>query len=128
MDDVSAYEAVYGQKMDHEFSCSKEVVCQFWIVPDWLKVTKDPEFNDYACEHYILDGVEIDDDDANGYFSDGSLPSDEKDKVFNEYFFNHQKDENSNKDHGESDNVAVELDHDVFSESGIASPEQNVTA
>jgi hypothetical protein len=22
--DVSAYEAVYGQKMDHDFSCSKE--------------------------------------------------------------------------------------------------------
>ncbi len=24
--DVSAYEAVYGQKMDHDFSCSKEKV------------------------------------------------------------------------------------------------------
>ena len=97
------------------------------LVPDRLKVAKDPEFNDYAREHYILDGAEIADDDANSYFSDGSLPSDEKDKVFNEYFFNHQKDENSNKDHGESDNVAVELDRDVFPESGIASPKQNVT-
>ncbi len=37
---VSAYEAVYGQKMDHDFSCSKEEVQQCWTVPERLKVTK----------------------------------------------------------------------------------------
>jgi hypothetical protein len=42
--DISAYEAVYGQKMDHDFSCLKEEARRCWTVPEWLKVTNDPEF------------------------------------------------------------------------------------
>jgi hypothetical protein len=76
--DVSAYEAVYGQKMDHEFSCSKEEARQCWTVQDQLKVVK---FNENGCENYILDDAEIADNDANGFFSDGLLPSDKKDSV-----------------------------------------------
>jgi hypothetical protein len=93
--DVSAYEEVYGQKMDHDFSCSKEEVQRCWTVPEWLKVTNDPQFTKYACKNYIIDDDEISnddkicDDDAKGYFSDGSLPSDEKEEVSNEYSFDH---------------------------------------
>ncbi len=42
-DDISAYETVYGQKMDHEFSCSTEEAHQCWKAPERLKVANDPE-------------------------------------------------------------------------------------
>ncbi len=76
--DLSAYEAVYDQKMDHDFSCSKEEARQSWTVPEQLKVTNDPEFTEYACKNYIIDDDEICDDDAKGYFFDGLSPSEEK--------------------------------------------------
>ncbi len=87
---MSAYEAVYGPKIDHDFSCSKEEAQQCWTVPERLKVTNDPQFAEYAHENYIIDDDEIcnDDeignDDAKGYFLDGSLPSGEKEEVSNE--------------------------------------------
>jgi hypothetical protein len=87
---VSAYEAVYGQKMDHDFSCSKEEAQQCWTVPKRLKVTTDPQFAEYACKNYIIDedeicnDDEIGDDDAEGYFFDGSMPSDKKEEVSDE--------------------------------------------
>ncbi len=93
--DVSAYEAVYGQKMDHDFSCLKEEARRCWMVPNHLKVTNDPHFSEYARENYIIDNDEIcnDDeiggDDAEGYFSVGSLSSDKKEEVSDEYFFDH---------------------------------------
>ncbi len=93
--DVSAYEAVYGQKMDHDFSCSKEDAQRCWTVPKCLKVTNDPQFAKYAHKNYIIDDDEIcnddkiGDDDAKGYFSDGSLHSDEKEEVSDECFFDH---------------------------------------
>ncbi len=62
--DVSAHEVVYGQKMDHDFLCSKEEACQCWTVPERLKVTNDLEFTEYACENYIIDDDKICDDDA----------------------------------------------------------------
>jgi hypothetical protein len=105
--------------MDHEVSCSKEEVHQCWTVPDRLKVTNDLEFNAYACDHYILDDGEIADDEADGYVSDGLLPSDKKDEVMDN--------ENSNEDHGESNNLSVEIDCDIFAERGAASPEQYAT-
>ncbi len=91
--DVSAYEADYGQKMDHDFSCSKEEARQCWTVPERLKVTNDPEFTQYARMNYIINDDEISDDDAEGYFSDGLLPSDEKEEILDEYFFDHLQDD-----------------------------------
>ncbi len=61
--DVSAYEAVYGQKMDHDFSCSKEEARQCWTVSKRLKVTNDPQFAKYAHKNYIIDDDEICNDD-----------------------------------------------------------------
>ncbi len=52
--------------------------------------TNDPQFAEYARKNYIIDDDEIcnDDkignDDAESYFSDGSLPSDEKEEVSDE--------------------------------------------
>jgi hypothetical protein len=98
--DVSAYEAVYVQKMDHDFSCSNEEVCRCWTVPERLKVTNGPEFTEYACEKYIINDDKICDDDAKGYFSDISLPSDEKEEVLDEYFFDHLQDDITEDSHG----------------------------
>ncbi len=86
---ISAYEAVYGQKMDHDFSCSKEEAQQCWMVPERLKITNNPEFTKYACENYIIDDDKICDNDAKGYFLDGLLPSDKKEEMADEYFFDH---------------------------------------
>jgi hypothetical protein len=68
-------------------------------VPERLKVTNDPQFAEYARENYIIDDDEIcnddkiGDDDAKGYFSDGLLPSDKKEEVSDEYFFDHLQDD-----------------------------------
>jgi hypothetical protein len=53
--DVSAYEAVYGQTMYHEFSCSKEEARQCWTVLEWLEVSNNPDFTKYVRENYIID-------------------------------------------------------------------------
>ncbi len=64
-----------------------------------LKVTNDPQFTKYAHKNYIIDDNEIcnndriGDDDAKGYFSDGLLPSDKKEEVSDEYFFDHLQDD-----------------------------------
>jgi hypothetical protein len=69
------------------------------MVPERLKVTNDPQFTEYARKNYIIndDKISNDDkicnDDAKGYFSDGSLPPDEKEEVSNEYFFDHLQDD-----------------------------------
>jgi hypothetical protein len=76
--DLPAYEAVYGTKMDHDFSCSKEEVRRCWMVLERLKVTNNPEFTEYVHENYIIDDEEICGNHAKGYFSDGLLPSDKK--------------------------------------------------
>ncbi len=62
-DDISAFEAVYGQVSDHEFSCSKEKACSCWTLSDCLNVTHDPQFEEYVRENYYLA-----DDDNDGYF------------------------------------------------------------
>ncbi len=62
-------------------------------------MTNDPQFAKYAHENYIIDNdevcndKEIGDADAEGYFSDRSLPSDEKEEVSDEYFFDHLQDD-----------------------------------
>jgi hypothetical protein len=137
--DLSAYEAVYGQKMNHEFSCLKEEVCQCWKVPEQLKVTNNPEFTEYVRENYIIDDEEIWANDAEGYFSDRLLPFDEKEEVLDEYFFDHLKDEISKEDHGEgvgyhtfnkfnaaSDDHFVDPVWNVVGESNVEGPEQSI--
>ncbi len=137
--DVSAYEAVYGQKMDHDFSCSKEEAQQCWTVPEWLKVTNDPKFTKYARKNYIIDDDKICDDDAIGYFSDGLLPSDKKEEVSDEYFFDHMQDDITddnyeegegctqyNKFDAEGNNATVDPVHDVLAASNDEGPKQSM--
>jgi hypothetical protein len=137
--DVSAYEAVYGQKMDHDFSCLKEEAHQCWTVPERLKVTNDPEFTKYARKNYIIDDDEICDDDAEGYFSDGLLPSDKKEEVSNEYFFDHLQDDitydnylegkgcnHYNEFDAEGNDVIVDPVCDVLAASNDEGPEQSI--
>ncbi len=143
--DVSAYEAVYGQKMDHDFSCSKAEARQCWMVPERLNVTNDPQFTKYACKNYIIDDDkisnddEICDDDAEGYFSDGSLPSDEKEEVSDEYFFDHLQDDITedydvegkgctqyNEFDVEGNDTTIDPVRDVIAASKDEEPEQSI--
>ncbi len=137
--DVSAYEAVYGQKMDHDFSCLKQEVPRCWTVPERLKVTNDPEFTEYARENCIINDDKICDDDAKGYFSDESLPSDKKEEVSDEYLFDHLQDditEDNNvegkgynpfkKFDAESNNDFVDPVHGVLAASDDEGPKQSI--
>jgi transposase InsO family protein len=54
-DDVSSFEAVYGQVLNHDMSCSKADARECWTLPQFLKVTNDAEFAEYAANNYILD-------------------------------------------------------------------------
>jgi len=71
-DDVSLFEAVYGQVLKHDMSCSKAEAHQCWTLPQFLKVTNDAEFAEYAVNNYNLDEDSSDDaeQDDSGYFSD----------------------------------------------------------
>jgi hypothetical protein len=71
------------------------------MVPEWLKVTNNPEFTKYACKNCIIDDDKICADDAKGYFSDGLLPSDKKEEVLDEYFSDHLQDDITEENHGE---------------------------
>ena len=89
-DEVSSYEAVYGQEFDHEVSCSEEEARQSWTLPQLLKITNNTEFSGYVSSIYHLDdGSAADDEDDDGYFSDEMLPEDERDEVTDENFLKH---------------------------------------
>ncbi len=137
--DVSAYKAVYGEIMDHDFSCSKEEARQCWMVPERLKVTNNPEFTEYVCKNYIIDDGKICGDDAKGYFLVRLLLSDKKEEVSDEYFFDHLQDDISKENHGEGEGYNTfnefnaETDDDfvdpvcnVLAESGIEGPKKSI--
>jgi hypothetical protein len=89
-DEVSSYEAVYGQEFNHKVSCSEEEAHWCWTLPQLLKITNNTEFSDYVSLIYHLDdGSAADDEDDNGYFSDEMLPEDERDEVTDENFLKH---------------------------------------
>jgi hypothetical protein len=91
-DAMNPYEAVYGQKMDHMVMCTKDQARACWTLPEILKVTDDPEFQEYAEDNYFLADEEDNndaDDDADGYFSDGTLPHEQMDEVDDDFFFGH---------------------------------------
>jgi hypothetical protein len=90
-DDVSLFEAVYGQVLNHDMTCSKAEARQCWTLPQLLKVTNDAEFAEYAANNYNLDEDSPDaaeQDDTSGYFSDEELQDDEKEEVTDDDFFN----------------------------------------
>jgi hypothetical protein len=90
-DDVSSFEAVYDQVLNHDMSCSKAEARQCWTLSQFLKVTNDAEFAEYAANNYNLDEDSPDaaeQDDSSGYFSDEELQDDEKEEVTDDDFFN----------------------------------------
>jgi hypothetical protein len=90
--DVSAFEAVFGQEYDHKLSCSKEEARKCWTISDHMGVTSDQDFKNYAVNNFIVDDdgsdVDIEDDD---YFSEDELVAEEmgevSDAVFDELLF-----------------------------------------
>jgi hypothetical protein len=90
-DDISSFEAVYGQVLTHDISCSKAEAHECWTLPQFLKATNDAEFAEYAAKSYNLDEdspVAAEEDDSSGYFSDEELQDDEKEEVTDDDFFN----------------------------------------
>ena len=90
-DDVSSFEAVYGQVLNHDMSCSKAEARECWTLPQFLKLTNDAEFAEYAAKNYIVDEDSSDaaeQEDSSGYFSDEELQDDEKEEVTDDDFFN----------------------------------------
>ncbi len=104
-----------------------------------LKVTNNPEFTEYACKKYIIDDDKICDDDAKGYFLDGALPSNKKEEVSEEYFFDHLQDDITEENHGkgkgyntfnkfdaESNDDFVNPVCDVLAESSVEGPKKSI--
>jgi len=72
-------------------SCSKAEARECWTLPQFLKVTNDEEFAEYAAKNYILDEDSSDaaeQEDSSGHFSDEELQEDEKEEVTDDDFFN----------------------------------------
>jgi transposase InsO family protein len=74
--DVSAYEAVFGCVYDHQFVCSKEEARRCWTIEDRMKVTNEPDFEEYVQQFYHVSRAADDDkektlvvDEDSGYFS-----------------------------------------------------------
>ncbi len=117
---VSAYEAVFGQIYDHPFSCSKEEARRCWTVKDRMKVTNDPDFDVYVNENYIIEDVDvgeeddIDDIDESGYFSEEELSEEENEEVTDAHFDLHLYDDTELKSPPEE---IVETNIDLFDEA-----------
>jgi hypothetical protein len=52
--DVTPYEAVFGQIFDHPFSCNKAEARRCWTVDDQMHVTNEPDFDDCVKDNFIL--------------------------------------------------------------------------
>jgi hypothetical protein len=103
-------------------------VQQCWMVPERLKVTHDPEFTEHARENYIIDDYKICDDDAEGYFSDGSLPSDKKEEVSDEYIFDHLQDDITDNNNVEGKGCNYYNEFDAEGNDVIVDPVRDVLA
>ena len=95
--DITAFEAVYGQKFDFPLDCSKKEARRCWTVGERMRVTNDIDFGIYVKEHYILDdeadSASKNEDVDSGYFSEDDLPLDEMDEVSDEWFDEHLMDD-----------------------------------
>jgi hypothetical protein len=69
-DNVSTFEAVYGQKLNHEVSCTKEEARNCWTLPEMLRVPSNNNFKASAKENYYLGDEEFIEGDGedDGYF------------------------------------------------------------
>jgi hypothetical protein len=103
--DVSAFEAVYGQKYHHPLLCSKEEARKCWTLPDHLGVTNDEAVATCIAQHFYVRDKEYTSnsnavtDNESGYFSEEELSKSEEQEVSDDYFYAHLFDyETDNKD------------------------------
>ncbi len=102
---VIAFEAVFGQKLDHPLSCSKSEARRCWTLKVCMLVSNEPDFDSYCKENYIIDDDDVynatevidedginEDEDDDGYFSEDEVPQDKMDKVDDAYFNEHLMD------------------------------------
>jgi len=99
---VTAFEAVFGQKMDHPLSCSKAEARRCWTIKERMLVSNEPDFDAYCRENYIIDDDDVDNDnevtdddggeDNDGYFSEDEIPLDKMEEVDDDYFYEHLMD------------------------------------
>jgi hypothetical protein len=112
--DVTPYEAVFGQKFDHRFSCNKAEARRCWTIDYQMHVTNEPDFDDYVKDNFILqedEKEEHSEDDSNNddneedlaYWSDDDLSEEEKRLVSDEYFNDHLFDDVEFGDSGVND-------------------------
>ena len=98
--DVSAFEAVFGQTYDHQFLCSKEEARKCWSIKQYMGVTSDQDFNDYVMNNFIVDSDSEDEGDDDDYFSDDELVEEEMEEVSDAVFDSHlfgEEDESDRK-------------------------------
>ena len=94
--DVSAYEAVFGCVYDHQFVCSKEEARRCWTIEDRMKVTNEPDFEEYVQQFYHVSRAADDDnektlvvDEDSGYFSEEEIAGEDSEEVTDKYFHAH---------------------------------------
>jgi hypothetical protein len=118
---VSLFKVVYGQVFDHELSCTKEEACQCWMVPQRLQVTNNQEFEAYVQKNCYLGDEEAMEEINDGYFSNGLLPPNKKDKVSDNYFFEHLNDNFSTQEDFFEEEVAEERKSSTASQEELSS-------
>ena len=112
-------------------SCSKSEACHCWTVSERIKVTKEPDFEQFCQQNYFVidcndnnkeEDANIDDD----YFSEDELPPHETNEVADEWLFSHLMDDTStiasDKSSRRSGKNAITDDVDANAESD---PEDN---
>ena len=94
--DVSAYEAVFGCVYDHQFVCSKEEARRCWTIEDRMKVTNEPDFEEYVQQFYHVSRAADDDkektlvvDEESRYFSEEEIAGKDSEEVTDKYFHAH---------------------------------------
>jgi hypothetical protein len=109
--DVSAYEAVFGCVYDHQFVCSKEEARRCWTIEDRMKVTNEPDFEEYVQQFYHVSRAADDDkektlvvDEDSGYFSEEEIASKDSEEVTDKYFHAHLFD---NTEQGETEDLKL---------------------
>ena len=105
--------------------CSKSEACHCWTVSERIKLTKEPDFEQFCQQNYFVDDNNKE-KDTNDYFSDDELPPNETNEVADEWLDSHLMDDTStiasDKSSRKSGNDAIPDNVDANADSD---PEDN---